>query len=76
MTDKNPRRPMILYMACAAAIIFLINLYVYPALLTQSITEVDYSDFLSLAESETITEVTLKDTHIYFTARDSEGALQ
>lgn len=66
MKDKLPRRSMILYAACAVAIILLFNLLVYPLLTPNTITDVPYSDFLDMVEAGKVSDVVLRDTYIMF----------
>lgn len=75
---KSPRRPLIFYYLGSLLLIFLFNVLIMPMLISNQITEVDYSTFLQAIEENRVTQVELSaDTQeIKYTATDRHGQLQ
>ena len=53
MKEVN-RKPLIFYYLIALAVILLLNWFLMPSLLNQSIQEVDYSTFLSMLDDKQV----------------------
>jgi cell division protease FtsH len=70
---KNPKKPLIYYYAIAMIALMLLNTFVFPSLLKQQITEVDYGTFLKQIESGNIKEVEVQQNQIAFIAPDDKG---
>ncbi|HVJ50094.1 ATP-dependent zinc metalloprotease FtsH [Desulfitobacterium sp.] len=67
------KKPLILYYAIAMFLLMALNAFVFPALLKQQITPVDYGTFLTQVESGAVSEVQIEDTKITFMATDGSG---
>ena len=63
---KNTRKPLIFYYAIAMVVLMLLNALVFPRVLTSKVTEVDYGEFLKMAEDQNISKVQVTDTEIVF----------
>ena len=68
---KKPRRPLIFYYTIVLVVLLLLNGFVLPMLERGRITEVDYSQFMSMTEQKMIAEVEIQDNQILFT--DQKG---
>lgn len=68
--DKKPeKKPIYVYYIIAALVIFLLNFLVFPAIQEGSVITTDYSTFLSNVERGNVTEATVDNDYIYYTAR-------
>ena len=63
---KNTRKPLIFYYVIAMVVLMLLNALVFPRVLTSKVTEVDYGEFLKMAEDQNISKVQVTDTEIVF----------
>ena len=73
LDNENPsRKPLVFYVTIAMVIIFALNAFVMPMLLTRQVQEVGYSDFLQLVDKGRVTEVSLdqENNQIVFIAKD------
>ncbi|CAK7010491.1 MAG: ATP-dependent zinc metalloprotease FtsH 4 [Tissierella sp.] len=70
---KNPKKPLIYYYTITMIVLMLLNTFVFPSLLKQQITEVDYGTFLKQIESGNIKEVEIQENQIAFIALDKDG---
>lgn len=70
---QKPKKPLIVYYAITMFILFALNAFVFPPLLKQQITEVDYSTFLTQVENGAVSEVEIKANQINFIANDESG---
>lgn len=71
-TKKNPKKPLIYYYTIAMIVLMLLNTFVFPSLLKQQITEVDYGTFLKQIESGNVKEVEVQENQIAFIALDKD----
>lgn len=67
---KKPTKSLIYYSVVAMMILMLLNSFVFPTLLEQQVTQVDYSTFLNQVERGAVSKVEIQDTQIIFTAKD------
>ena len=67
---KNPKKPLIFYYGIALVIVLLLNALVFPYVLNQQITQVDYGTFLDLVEKGKVKNVEVQDYQIMFVAKD------
>ena len=65
MKEVN-RKPLIFYYLIALAAILLLNWFLMPSLLNQSIQEVDYSTFLKMLNEKEVSKVEVEADAIYF----------
>ena len=70
---KNTRKPLAFYYLIAMIVIMLLNALVFPALMSPRVTEVGYSDFLTMIEEKRVQEVAMDTDQIIFSAMDEEG---
>ncbi|MEQ8201019.1 MAG: ATP-dependent zinc metalloprotease FtsH [Syntrophomonadaceae bacterium] len=71
--SKNEKRPLYYYYLIAIAIVLILNAFIFPLILKQQVTEVDYGTFLGLVESGTVKKVEIQDKQIGFVAVDETG---
>lgn len=67
---KKQTKSIIYYSVAAMLILMLLNAFVFPTLLEQQITQVDYGTFLNQVERGAVSEAVIQDTQIIFTAKD------
>lgn len=74
MEQKNPhRKPLIFYYLIGLVIIMLLNALVFPSLMKEQVTEVDYGTFLSAIDSGTIDAVEINNDEIVYKTKDGSG---
>lgn len=71
--QKNPKKPIIYFYAVTMIIVLLLNAYVFPEMLRQQITQVDYGTFLAQIEKGKVKEVEVQENQIAFTELDEDG---
>lgn len=64
-TPKTPKKPLIYYAMIASLIIMLLNIFLFPRMLSRRVEEVSYDKFLSMIDNGEVTEVA-------YDAQDSE----
>ncbi|MDY3238971.1 MAG: ATP-dependent zinc metalloprotease FtsH [Anaerovoracaceae bacterium] len=69
---KPSRKPLIFYYFVVLLVVLLFNMLVMPVVTQQSVTEVDYGKFMTMAERHQIGEVQIQEKEIYFTSKDGE----
>ena len=70
---RNTRKPLAYYYLIALIVLMLLNALVFPSLMSPRVTEVGYSDFLTMIEEGRVEEVGLDTEQIIFSAKDEEG---
>ncbi|NLY45020.1 MAG: ATP-dependent zinc metalloprotease FtsH [Tissierella sp.] len=70
--NKMPKNPLIYYYIIAMVVFILLNTFVFPRFLEQTIEEVDYGTFLKMLENNQITEAEVTDTQIFFVSPDGD----
>ncbi|MDA8224048.1 ATP-dependent zinc metalloprotease FtsH [Desulfosporosinus sp.] len=74
MDEKNPpKKPLIYYSLVAMVILLLLNALVFPELMKQKVTQVDYGNFLTQVEKGSVLEVEIQDNQIGFIAKNESG---
>jgi cell division protease FtsH len=63
---SNPRQPLIVYLLIAIGIVLLLNAFIFPMLLKESIKETDYGTFLRAVEEGRVTAVHIRNEQIAF----------
>ena len=71
--DKNPKKPIFYFYAVIMIIVLLLNAFVFPALLKQQITQVDYGTFLTQIEKGKVKTVEIQENQIAFTETGENG---
>lgn len=64
---KKQKKPLIFYYVVAMVVLLLLNTFVFPKILDQQITEVDYGTFLKMLENKEVDTVQIEEDYIYFT---------
>ena len=74
---KNPRKPLIYYYSIVLLVILLLNIFVFPALLSGRVQEVSYDQFLRLINEGKVTAAALDETRtaILFSFTDDLGKM-
>ena len=70
-----PKRPFIFYAVIAMIVIMLLNAWVFPSLLRQSVVEVGYDQFLEMIDSDEVKEVSYDETSgqfVFIAEQDGE----
>lgn len=70
--QKNPKKPIIYYYIITIIIVMLLNAFVFPSVLKQHITQVDYGTFLTQIENGKVKAVEVQDDQIAFIAIDEK----
>lgn len=70
---KNPQKPIIYFYIVTLVIVMLLNAFVFPAMLKEQITQVDYGTFLKQIENGKVKNVEIQDNRIAFSAINDEG---
>lgn len=71
--EKNPKKPIMYYYIVTLIIVMILNAYIFPSLLEQEVTQVDYGTFLTQIENGKVKTVEIQDNKIAFTAIDEKG---
>lgn len=70
---KNPKKPIVYFYIITLIIVLLLNAFVFPEILKQQITQVDYGTFLTQVEKGNVKTVEIQDNQIIFTQVDGTG---
>lgn len=71
--QKNQKKPIIFYYMITMIVVMILNAYVFPSMLKDKVTQVDYGTFLSEIKSGKVKSVEVQDYQIGFTEIDKEG---
>jgi len=71
--QNNPRKPIIYFYIATLVIVMLLNAYIFPAVVKQQVTQVDYGTFLTQIDKGKVKSVEIQDNQIAFTAIDEAG---
>ena len=66
------KKPLIFYYLVAMGVLLLLNWLLFPSLLRQQISEVDYGTFLTMLEEKKVSQVEVESDVIYFLDNDAE----
>lgn len=70
---KNEKMPIIFYWLTVIGVVLLLNALVFPLILNQQVTEVDYGTFLNYLESGAVKKVNIEENQIDFSLVDANG---
>ena len=70
--DKSPKQPVIFYLMISLVVVMILNTFVFPLMVQQKITQVDYGTFLSQVEKGEVNTVEIKENQIGFTTFDDK----
>ncbi|GIN73202.1 cell division protein FtsH [Bacillus sp. J14TS2] len=71
--QKNPKKPLIYYILISVMVVLVLNAFVFPSLIQQKVSEVDYGTFLNQIEQGNISTVEIQDNQIGYTTVDGSG---
>lgn len=71
--QKNPKIPIFYLYAITMIIVLILNAYVFPSLLKQQVTQVDYGTFLTQIEKGKVKTVEIQENQIAFTETNTDG---
>ena len=58
--ENNPvRKPLMFYVLTAVTVILLLNMFIFPLLMTRQVQVIGYSDFITWVEEGKVSEVSL-----------------
>jgi len=67
---SDPRHPLVIYLLIAMGVVLLLNAFIFPMLLRESIRETDYCAFLRAVEEGRVTAVKIRNNQIGFTVME------
>jgi len=67
---SDPRHPLVIYLLIAMGVVLLLNAFIFPMLLRESIRETDYGAFLRAVEEGRVTAVEIRNNQIGFTVME------
>ena len=70
---KNPKKTIIYFYVITLIIVLVLNAFIFPSIMKQEITQVDYSTFLDKLEIGSIKTVEIQENRIAFTEVDKDG---
>ena len=68
--DKSPKKSVIYYLLISLGVVLVLNTLVFPLILQQQITQVDYGTFLSQVEKGKVSTVEIQENQIGFTVQE------
>ena len=71
--QPNQRKQMLYYCGLVMIVMLLLNIFVFPALLSPQVTEKTYDEFVSMVDSGAVEEVSYQDDMLMFTVKEENG---
>ena len=65
---KKPKKPLVFYYLIVIGVLLLLNTFLFPRLLQEQVTEVDYGTFLDMLDEKEVKVAQVEQDYIYFTA--------
>ena len=72
---QKPRKPLLFYYGIALIVLILLNTLLFPRMLRQEITQVDYGTFLTMLDNRQVAVAQVEQDMIYFTDTAEEPKL-
>ena len=69
---EKPKKPLFFYYAIALLVVLLLNTFLFPRLMQQEITQVDYGTFLTMLDKQEVAVAQVEQNVIYFTDKSEE----
>jgi cell division protease FtsH len=69
---KHPKKSLLFYYFIALVVLLLLNVFLFPSLLSNKVKEVDYGTFLNMLNEKNVSTVQIEDDYIYFTDETNE----
>ncbi len=70
---KQPKKPLIFYYVLALVVVMLLNVFLFPSLLNNQVTEITYDKFLDMLDAGEINEVALDESSGQIVCSSGEG---
>lgn len=70
---ERPKKPLMFYYVVVLLVMILLNTLLFPRLMRQEITQVDYGTFLTMLDSKQVAVVEVEQDVIYFTSASEEA---
>ncbi|MBP1916740.1 ATP-dependent zinc metalloprotease FtsH [Lederbergia galactosidilytica] len=71
--QKNPKKPLIYYILVSVMVVMVLNAFVFPLIMEQKVSQVDYGTFLKQIEQGKVDSVEIQDNQIGYTVLDGSG---
>ncbi|KRG12932.1 cell division protein FtsH [Virgibacillus soli] len=71
--QKNPKKPLIYYILVSVMVVMVLNAFVFPLIMEQKVSQVDYGTFLKQIEQGKVDSVEIQDNQIGYTVIDGSG---
>ncbi len=72
-SGKKPKKSLIFYYLIAIIVILLLNYAVFPHLMKNQFTEINYNEFLQMVDGGLVKQAVMDDTEVRFIAEDENG---
>ena len=69
---EKPKKPLFFYYAIALLVVLLLNTFLFPRLMRQEITQVDYGTFLTMLDKQEVAVAQVEQNVIYFPDKSEE----
>jgi len=70
---KSPKKPVIYYLLISMVVVLILNTFIFPLILKEQITQVDYGTFLTQIENGEVSTVEIRENQIGFTVDDKKN---
>ena len=72
---ERPKKPLLFYYLVVLVVMILLNILLFPRLMHQEITQVDYGTFLTMLNNKEVAVVEVEQNVIYFTDTSEEAVV-
>ncbi len=72
---EKPRKPLLFYYGMVMVVVILLNTLLFPRLMRQEITQVDYGTFLTMLDNREVAVAQVEQDMIYFTDTSEDAGL-
>ena len=70
---EKPRKPLMFYYLIVLVVVILLNTLLFPRLMRQQITQVDYGTFIDMLERREVSMAQVEEDMVYFAGVAGEG---
>ena len=72
--DNKPKKPLLYYYAMIILVVMLLNALLFPSLMQKRVSEVGYSEFITMVNDNKVNEVVMdyENNQIVFSAKDAD----
>lgn len=71
--QQNPKKPLFYYYGIAMLAVFMLNAFIFPAMVESRMVQTDYRSFLEKVEAGKVAKVQIDDSSIRYVAPDESG---